>query len=94
MLFEDTQQWNRSCWKCKRNIKLHSLILFSKQGYATIEGKVLEIEVWGLGGAEIRENQAKLQERKNLFVEQKRKVLVSIGYWHTATKKRFLHIKT
>ena len=55
--------------------------MFAKQGYATIEGKVLEIEVWGLGGAEIRENQAKLQERKNLFVEQKRKVLFSIGYY-------------
>lgn len=52
------------------------------QGYATVQGKVGEVEVWGLGGLDADEQQAKFQHRENLFGEQRRKVdLKSFGNW-------------
>lgn len=46
------------------------------QGYATVQGKVGEVEVWGLGGLDADEQQAKFQHRENLFAEQRRKASI------------------
>lgn len=63
------------------------------QGYATVKGKVLDVEVWGLGGAATREKQAKFQNRKNLFAEQNRKVdLQSFGDWADSPEKMMMNM--
>lgn len=65
--------------------------LLPNQGYATIKGKVLDIEVWGFGGAATREKQSKFQERNNLFAEQNRKVdLQSFGNWADSPEKMMM----
>ncbi len=46
------------------------------QGYAAVQGKVGEVEVWGLGGSDADEQQAKFQHRENLFAEQRRKASI------------------
>ncbi|KAH7280804.1 hypothetical protein KP509_36G015100 [Ceratopteris richardii] len=65
--------------------------LLPDQGYQVIKGKVTEVEAWGFGGAETREKQAQYQNRKDLFVEQKRKVdLQSFGNWADSPEKMML----
>ncbi|CAK9209756.1 unnamed protein product [Sphagnum troendelagicum] len=60
----------------------HSGALVPGQGYAAVQGEVGEVEVWGLGGTDADEQQAKFQHRENLFAEQRRKVdLKSFGNW-------------
>lgn len=57
-------------------------LIYYVQGYAAVQGKVGEVEVWGLGGSDADEQQAKFQHRENLFAEQRRKVdLKSFGNW-------------
>lgn len=45
-----------------------------EQGYAPVNGDVLEVEVWGLGGKAAQEQQQAYRRRENLFIEQRRKV--------------------
>ncbi len=51
-------------------------LIFYMQGYAAVQGKVGEVEVWGLGGSDADEQQAKFQHRENLFAEQRRKASI------------------
>jgi len=51
-------------------------LIFYVQGYAAVQGKVGEVEVWGLGGSDADEQQAKFQHRENLFAEQRRKASI------------------
>eukprot|EP00250_Pteridium_aquilinum_P000904 c11084_g1_i1 orf=105-1715(+) len=64
--------------------------LLPNQGYGIIKGKVLDVEVWGLGGAATREKQAKFQDRKNLFVEQKRKI--DLRNWADSPEKMMMNM--
>ncbi|KAI5063497.1 hypothetical protein GOP47_0022044 [Adiantum capillus-veneris] len=65
--------------------------LLPNQGYHTIRGKVIDVEVWGFGGAATMEKQAQFQGRKNLFVEQRRKVdLQSFGNWSDSPEKMMM----
>lgn len=65
--------------------------LLPNQGYAPITGKVLEVEVWGLGGKASKEQQEKFHQRESIFSEQKRKVdLQSFGNWTDAPEKMMM----
>lgn len=49
------------------------------QGFLPVEARVLDVEVWGLGGRTAREVQISFQKREQLFTEQRRKVIYC--YW-------------
>lgn len=49
------------------------------QGFLPLEGKVIEVEVWGLGGKAAKEVQNAFKKREELFTEQRRKVNHSKG---------------
>ncbi|KAL2651281.1 hypothetical protein R1flu_019409 [Riccia fluitans] len=61
------------------------------QGFSQITAKVLEVEIWGLGGDKAEEEQAKFLKRENLFSEQRRKVdLASFGNWENSPEKMMM----
>ncbi|KAJ7552515.1 hypothetical protein O6H91_06G058600 [Diphasiastrum complanatum] len=63
------------------------------QGYGNVGGKVLEVEVWGLGGLAAEEKQTAYQQRQNVFLEQRRKVdLKAFGDWEESPEKAMLNL--
>eukprot|EP00850_Spirogloea_muscicola_P013800 SM000095S25014 [mRNA] locus=s95:559996:562927:- [translate_table: standard] len=49
------------------------------QGYSTVEGQVLDVEAWGLGGKGAQAQQEAYQQREALFSEQRRKASPSLS---------------
>lgn len=51
------------------------------QGFLPLEGSVLDVEVWGLGGKTAQEIQNSYKKREELFNEQRRKVNPHLGHF-------------
>ncbi|KAL3700472.1 hypothetical protein R1sor_018494 [Riccia sorocarpa] len=69
----------------------HPGALVPGQGFSQITAGVLEVEIWGLGGAKAEEEQAKVLKRENLFSEQRRKVdLAAFGNWENSPEKMMM----
>ncbi|OVA12851.1 TLDc [Macleaya cordata] len=65
--------------------------LFPNQGYLPSEASITEVEVWGLGGEKVKEQQNAYRNREQLFTEQRRKVdLNSFGNWEDSPEKMMM----
>lgn len=47
------------------------------QGFLAVDGSILEVEVWGLGGSSAKESQTSFKMREQLFTEQRRRVITA-----------------
>ncbi|XP_031496019.1 uncharacterized protein LOC116261421 isoform X1 [Nymphaea colorata] len=65
--------------------------LVPNQGFLAVEGSVLDVEVWGLGGKSAKQGQDAYKKREGLFTEQRRKVdLKTFGNWEDSPEKMLL----
>ncbi|OVA12852.1 TLDc [Macleaya cordata] len=65
--------------------------LFPNQGVLTTEASILEVEVWGLGGEKVKEQQDAYRKREELFTEQRRKVdLKTFGNWEDSPERMMM----
>ncbi|CAM6100499.1 unnamed protein product [Calypogeia fissa] len=66
--------------------------LVPNQGYGPTSAKIVDIEVWGLGGKHADEEQARFLNREHLFTEQRRKVDLKtmFGTWANSPEKQML----
>ncbi|CAK7346244.1 unnamed protein product [Dovyalis caffra] len=65
--------------------------LFPSQGFLPVEGLILEIEAWGLGGRKAREIQLSYKKREELFTDQRRKVdLKTFASWEDSPEKMMM----
>ncbi|KAI3942516.1 hypothetical protein MKW98_013168 [Papaver atlanticum] len=65
--------------------------LFPNQGVLTYEASILEVEVWGLGGEKVKEQQDAYRKREELFTEQRRKVdLKTFGAWEDSPERMMM----
>ncbi|KAG6548470.1 hypothetical protein Mapa_009958 [Marchantia paleacea] len=61
------------------------------QGFSPVSARMLEIEIWGLGGEKAEQDQAKFLKRENLFSEQRRKIdLAAFGNWENSPEKMMM----
>lgn len=67
--------------------------LIPDQGFLPVEARVLDVEVWGLGGRTAREVQISFQKREQLFTEQRRKVdLKTFASWDDSPEKMMMDV--
>ncbi|CAK9178436.1 unnamed protein product [Ilex paraguariensis] len=69
----------------------HPGSIFPSQGYLPFEARVLEVEVWGLGGKTAMEIQTSYKKREELFTEQRRKVdMKTFASWEDSPEKMMM----
>lgn len=67
--------------------------LIPDQGFLPVEARVLDVEVWGLGGRTAKEVQTSFQKREQLFTEQRRKVdLKTFASWDDSPEKMMMDV--
>ncbi|XP_039114862.1 uncharacterized protein LOC120250144 [Dioscorea cayenensis subsp. rotundata] len=65
--------------------------LIPNQGFLAVEASVLDVEVWGLGGKAVKDQQDKYKKRETLFSEQRRKVdLKTFASWDDLPEKMMM----
>ncbi|KAJ3692650.1 hypothetical protein LUZ60_011745 [Juncus effusus] len=65
--------------------------LIPNQGFLAVEGTIMEVEAWGLGGESVRKKQDLFKKRENLFSEQRRTVdLKNFGNWEDSPEKMMM----
>lgn len=65
--------------------------LVPSQGFLPLEGSVVELEAWGLGGKTAKEIQNSYKKREELFNEQRRKIdLKTFANWEDSPEKMMM----
>lgn len=66
-------------------------VLFPGQGFLPVEALIMEVEVWGLGGARARLVRDKFKQREELFTEQRRTIdLKTFSNWEDSPEKMMM----
>ncbi|KAI4320952.1 hypothetical protein MLD38_034383 [Melastoma candidum] len=65
--------------------------LIPNQGFLAVDGSILEVEAWGLGGSSSKESQTSYKKREQLFTEQRRRVdLKTFANWEDSPENMMM----